>query len=94
MSTFLHCSEAVINFGDILPDSNLYKKKCETRHPLNLRLEEYSKAVFSENTTKSCIAKHVYMKLESSSSCRAANTDIPDPLSPLLPIIHRLWQVF
>ena len=30
----------------------------------------------------------------SSSSCRAASTDIPDPLSPLLPIIHRLWQVF
>ena len=23
-----------------------------------------------------------------------ASTDIPDPLSPLLPIIHRLWQVF
>ena len=30
----------------------------------------------------------------SSSSCRAASTDIPDPLSPLLPIFHRLWQVF
>ena len=28
------------------------------------------------------------------SSCRAACTDIPDPLSPLLPIVHRLWQVF
>ena len=30
----------------------------------------------------------------SSSSCRAASTDIPDPLSSLLPIVHRLWQVF
>ena len=29
----------------------------------------------------------------SSSSCRAASTDIPDPLSPHLPIIHRLWLV-
>ncbi len=29
-----------------------------------------------------------------SSSCCAAGTDIPDPLSPLLPIVHRLWQVF
>ena len=29
-----------------------------------------------------------------SSSCRAASTDIPDPLSPLLPIIHRPRQVF
>ena len=28
-----------------------------------------------------------------SSSCRVASTDIPDPLSPLLPIVHRLWQV-
>ena len=27
------------------------------------------------------------------SSC-ATETDIPDPLSPLLPIVHRLWQVF
>ena len=30
----------------------------------------------------------------SSSSCRATSTDIPDPLSPPLPIIHRFWQVF
>ena len=30
----------------------------------------------------------------SSSSCRPASTDIPDPLSPLLPIVYRLWQVF
>ena len=30
----------------------------------------------------------------SSSSCRAASIDIPDPLSPLLPIVHRLWPVF
>ena len=33
-------------------------------------------------------------KCISSWSCRAASTDIPDPLSPHLPIIHRLWQVF
>ena len=30
----------------------------------------------------------------SSSSCRATSTDIPDPLSPLLPIAHRPRQVF
>ena len=29
----------------------------------------------------------------SSSSCRAASTNIPDPLSPLLPIVHRFSQV-
>ena len=30
----------------------------------------------------------------SSSLYHAASTDIPDPLSQLLPIVHRLWQVF
>ena len=30
----------------------------------------------------------------SSSSCRAGSTDIPDPLLPLFPIVHRPWQVF
>ena len=30
----------------------------------------------------------------SSSSCRAASADILDPLSPFLPIMHRLRQVF
>ena len=30
----------------------------------------------------------------SSSSCRADSTDIPNPLTPLLPIVHRLRQVF
>ena len=30
----------------------------------------------------------------SSSSCRATSTDIPDPLSPLFPIVHHLRQVF
>ena len=32
--------------------------------------------------------------MSSSSPCHAARTDIPDPLSPLLPIVHHLWQVF
>ena len=35
-----------------------------------------------------------YYKVSSSSSlCRAASWDIPNPLSLLLPIVHRLWQV-
>ena len=44
-----------------------------------------------------CVYERVYIYIYiyiSSSSCRAASTDIPDPLSPHLPIIHRLWQVF
>ena len=38
--------------------------------------------------------KVTFQHLQSSLSCRAASTDIADPLSPLLPIVHRLWQVF
>ena len=33
------------------------------------------------------------MVTSSSSSCYATNTDIPDPCSPLLHIVHRFWQV-
>ena len=36
---------------------------------------------------------YIYIYI-SSSTCHAASTDIPDPLSPLFPIVHRLWQVF
>ena len=46
---------------------------------------------------RNIIRDDMHSKLQlksSSSSCRAASTDIPDPLSPLLPNIHRLWQIF
>ena len=32
---------------------------------------------------------HTYTDISSSSSYPAGSTDIPDPLSPLLPIVHR-----
>ena len=41
------------------------------------------------HTRTQCIYTYI-----SSSSCRAASTDIPDPISPLFPVIHRLWKVF
>ena len=47
-----------------------------------IRLIQYHK-------TSTCISSS-----SSSSSCRAGSTDIPDPLSPLLPIVHRPRQVF
>ena len=35
-----------------------------------------------------------HLTASSSSSCRTTSTDIPDPLSPPLPIVHLLWLVF
>ena len=43
---------------------------------------------------KQIVFKQISSSSSSSSSCRAASTDIPDPLSSLFPIVHRLWQVF
>ena len=43
---------------------------------------------------KVMIAFEIDGKDPSSSSYRAGSTDIPDPLSPLLPIVHRPRQVF
>ena len=37
---------------------------------------------------------YIYIYIYISSSCRAVSTDILDHLSPLLPLIHRLRQVF
>ena len=37
---------------------------------------------------------YIYIYIYISSFCRAGSTDIPDPLSPLLPIVHRPRQVF
>ena len=47
-----------------------------------------------------CVCIYIYIYIDVcvyiyiSSSCRAACADIPDRLSPFLPIIHRLRQVF
>ena len=53
-----------------------------------------------KNVTIYSFTNHIYLityissSSSSSSSCRAGSTDIPDPLSPLLPIVHRPRQVF
>ena len=36
---------------------------------------------------------YVYMYISSSSLYHAVSTDIPDPLSPHLPIVHCFWQI-
>ena len=61
-------------------------------------MPKISSIPFSQYARENLDAPFNFTKLHivssSSSSCRAASTDIPDPLSPLLPIVHRLWQVF
>ena len=37
---------------------------------------------------------YIYISSSSSSSCHATSKDIPDPLLPLLHIVHRLWLAF
>ena len=51
----------------------------------------------SENTlghSYFCTSDRIGSLSSSSSSCSAGSMDIPDPLSPLFPIVYRLWQVF
>ena len=50
--------------------------------------------LYSKRISDFLLVQEIFIDKSSSSLCRAASTDIPDPLSPLLPIIHRLWQVF
>ena len=47
------------------------------------------------NNCKSYVNKLIFLHCKSLSwsSCRATSTDIPDPLSPLLLIVNRFWQV-
>ena len=61
----------------------------------------FNKAKHGEHLTTKYRRVYIYIYIyisssssSSSSSCRATGTDIPDPLSLLLPIVHRLWQVF
>ena len=53
-----------------------------------------TRSVFKRLEFKVFLLQNQLSYLCHSSSCRAGSTDIPDPLSPLFPIVHRLWQVF
>ena len=52
---------------------------------------------FIPNSFSLSLSLYIYIYIyisSSSSSCRTGSTDIPGPLSPLFPIVRRLWQVF
>ena len=98
-------SEALLSFLAIR-----LARGCKRWHPLDPGRKYGARSPFSEYmslhlslkiTTIVCPPfrewNERYISLSSSSSsssCRAASTDILDHLSPLLPIIHRLRQVF
>ena len=67
--------------GVVAPDRVLSMSQIELNCVLMLNWIVWSRTVFDIETASS------------SSSCRAISKDIPDPLSPLLPIVHRFWQV-
>ena len=82
-----------------LPECWIYEKKLgftRLQRPASL----YSSTQPPRRSIYIIIHRQTYLKkgmklmLSSSSSCRAANTDIPDPLLPLFPIVHRLRQIF
>ena len=56
--------------------------------------EHIARYAYKHTHTYIYICIYIYIYISSSSSCRATSTDITDPLSPLLPIVHHLWQVF
>ena len=70
-------------------DDDLYRRQIKSSpFPENAFIE------LIELVTKSVSFNFNNMMSSSSSSYRAGSTDIPDPLSPLLPIVHRPRQVF
>ena len=83
--------------------SDLFLHISETQQFLLFRIKEYLEVMamkrwrYTAQNIKNWASQGLYgfkLLFQSSSSCRVASTDIPDPLSPLLPIVHRLWQVF
>ena len=60
--------------------------------PYGEHSEEGSLTLFQRYSR--CILQPLSSSSSSSSSCRAISTDIPNPLSPLLPIVHCFRLVF
>ena len=80
ISTFVFSNLAsCVSINTLLFTNHIFS--CKFQHSVSHRLEMFSYI-------------YIYIYITSSSSCRAGSTDIPDPLSPLFPIVHRLRQVF
>ena len=60
---------------------------------IQLSIYFYHTVRFTTNLSFQYIYIYIYIYTYISSSCHDTSTDIPDPLSPLLPIAHRIWQV-
>ena len=82
-------------------NNKVRRRRRRTYHPILVRVQiEFNLTTRKEYIVKSILPFQVTTDRKwkktssSSSSCRTASTDIPNPLLPLLPIIHRLWQVF
>ena len=87
-------AKSVINISVIDDKMNAQKYKQILQETLMSSvdsLELPSDYIFQQNNDPKHTAKST--KKSSSSSCRATSTDIPDPLSPLHPIVHHFWQV-
>ena len=58
--------------------------------PLNKTKTKKKLKPFTQTFMETSLIYKMLIKIKSSSSSyRAGSTDIPDPLSPLLPIVHR-----
>ena len=62
---------------------------CTSEEDYNLTLQQLCWKLHLTVSNGVCLVLEFWMNISSSSSYHAGSTDIPDPLSPLLPIVHR-----
>ena len=74
-------------------DHRINLRECEKKDKYRDLARELKK-LWNIKVTIVPIVIGTFGTISSSSSYRAGSTDIPDPLSPLLPIVHRPRQVF
>ena len=72
------------------------RQKCTRKSSFYFLLITWTPSEFLHTISKWSLSDKKYSHIcqSSSSICRAAGTDFPDPLSPLLLSFIRLWQVF